>query len=99
MAFGNVSATTGLVCQLRAMNTKGLFCARNDDLMEMLMLLKACECCFAGADLLAIGSALQGFGAKGADRSGTSLVESAPTKDGNGSCGTPRRPTMAAAVL
>jgi hypothetical protein len=62
MAFGNISATASMVRQLRAMNTKGLFCVRNDDLMEMLMLLKACEWFFAGADLPAIGSALQGFG-------------------------------------
>jgi hypothetical protein len=58
------------------------------------MLLEACECCFAGVDVPAIGSVLWGFDAEGADRSGTPLVKSAPTP--NGSHGTPRRPSMAA---
>jgi hypothetical protein len=65
------------------------FCALNDDLMRMLTLLEACECCFAGVDLLAIGSGLRGFGAEGADRSGTPFVKSARTLDGNGSRGMP----------
>jgi hypothetical protein len=71
----------------------------NDDLMGMLMLLEACECSFAGADLPVIGSELRGFGAEGADRSGTPLVKSALTPDGNESCGMPRRPSMAAVAL
>jgi hypothetical protein len=80
------------------MYTKRLY-ALNDDLMGMLTLLEACECCFAGDDLPAIGSGLRGFGAEGEDRSGTPLVKIAPTPDGNGSCGTPRRPSMAAMAL
>jgi hypothetical protein len=60
--------------QLRAMYTKW-FCARNDDLMRMLTLLEAYVCCFAGADLPAVGSELQGFGAEGVDRSGTPFVK------------------------
>jgi hypothetical protein len=83
--------------QLRAMYTKW-FCALKDDLMRMLTLLEACECCFAGADSPAIDSELRGFSAEGADRSGTLFVKSAPTPDGNGSCGMPRRPSMDAMV-
>jgi hypothetical protein len=70
------------------------FCALKDDLMRMLTLLEACECCFAGADSPVIGSELRGFGAKGADQSGTPFVRSALTSDGNGSCGMPWRPSM-----
>jgi hypothetical protein len=33
----------------------------------MLTLLEACVCCFAGADLPAVGSELWSFGAEGAD--------------------------------
>jgi hypothetical protein len=71
----------------------------NDDLMRMLTLLEACECCFAGADLPTIGSELRDFGAEGADQSGTPFVKSAPTPDGNGSCGMPRRPSVDAMEL
>jgi hypothetical protein len=80
------------------MNTKG-FCALNDDLMEILTLLKACECCFAGDDLPAIGSVPRGFGAEGVDRSETTLVESAPAPDRNGLRGTHQWPTMAVVAL
>jgi hypothetical protein len=65
--------TTGVDHQLRTMYTKW-FCACNDDLMRMIMLIEACVCCFAGADLPVVGSELQGFGAKGADRSKTPFV-------------------------
>jgi hypothetical protein len=68
----------------------------DDDLTGTLTLLEARECCFAGADLPAVGSALRGFSAEGADRSGTLLVEKAPALDGDGSYGTPRRPPAAA---
>jgi hypothetical protein len=70
--------------------------ALDDDLTGTLTLLEARECCFTGDDLHAVGSALRGFGAEGADRSGTPFVEKAPALDGDGSCGTPRRPPMAA---
>jgi hypothetical protein len=39
------SVTAGLDRQLRAMYMKGLG-VLNDDLMGMLTLLEACECCF-----------------------------------------------------
>jgi hypothetical protein len=92
------SVTAGLVHQLRTMYTKW-FCALIDDLMGMLTLLEACECCFVGADLSAIDSELRGFGAEGLDQSGTPLVKRAPMPDGNGSCGMPRRPSMDAMAL
>jgi hypothetical protein len=46
-----------------------------------------------------VGSALRGFGAEGADRSGISLVEKAPVLNGKGSYGRPRRPPMATSVV
>jgi hypothetical protein len=92
------SVTAGLDRQLRAMYTKW-FCALNDDLMRTLTLLEACECCFVGADLPAIGSELRGFGAEGADRSGTPFVKSALAPDWNGSCGMLRRPPRDAMAL
>jgi hypothetical protein len=68
----------------------------SDDLTGTLPLLGVRKCCFTGADLPAVGSVLRGFGAEGADRSGTPLVEKAPALNGNGSYGRPRRPPMAA---
>jgi hypothetical protein len=72
------------------------FSVLDDDLTGTLTLLEARECYFAGADLPAVGSALRGFGAEGADRSGTLLVEKAPALDGDGSYRTPWRPPAAA---
>jgi hypothetical protein len=60
----------------------------------MLTLLEACVCCFGGANLPAVGSELQSFGAEGADWSKSRLSESALAPDGNGSRGVPRRPFM-----
>jgi hypothetical protein len=54
--------TAGVDRQLRAMYTKW-FCACSDDLMRMLTSLEACVCCFAGADLPAVGSELRGASA------------------------------------
>jgi hypothetical protein len=71
----------------------------NDDVMEMLTSLKACECCFVGADLPAIGSAPRGFNAEGVDGSRIPLVKSASETDRNESCGMHRRHTMAAVAL
>jgi hypothetical protein len=66
----------------------------NDGLTGTLLGVR--ECYFAGADLPAVGSALRGFDAECADRSGTPLVEKAPAPNGDGSYGRPRRPPMAA---
>jgi hypothetical protein len=46
--------------------------------------------------LPAVGSALWGFGAEGADRSGPLLVEKAQVLNGKGSYGRPWRPPVAA---
>jgi hypothetical protein len=67
----------------------------NDGLTGMLTLLGARECCFTGIDLPAVGSALRGFGAEGADRSGTPLVEKALAPNRDESYGRPRRHSMA----
>jgi hypothetical protein len=98
MAFGNVFSRPAWIADFKPCIQRG-FCELNDDLTGMLTLLEACECCFTGVDVPAIGSALRGFGAEGADRSGTPLVKSAPMSDRNVSRGTPRRPSMAAMAL
>jgi hypothetical protein len=64
--------------------------------MGTLTLLESCECCFTGADLPTVHSAPRGFGAEGADRSGTPLVDMALALDRGGSYGTPQKPPMAA---
>jgi hypothetical protein len=92
------SFTAGLDRQFRTIGTKGLQYL-SDDLTGTLTLLGVRECHFAGANLPAVGSALRGIGAEGADRSGTPLVEKALVLNGNGSYGRPRTSPMAATVL
>jgi hypothetical protein len=57
MAFGSILSRPAWVANFEPSVRKG-FGVLNDDLTGMLTLLEACECCFAGADFPAIGSAV-----------------------------------------
>jgi hypothetical protein len=97
MAFGSILSRPTWIADFEPSVRRG-FGMLNDDLTGTLTLLEARECCFAGADLPAVGSASRGFSAEGADQSGAPLVDKAPALDGDGSYGTSRRPPMVSTV-